>query len=406
MKINEWTLGLAAVGVVSMASVARADEVKLVPLNTALASTTISGYVDTSATWNPGTGNANPAPYAFNAGKQDGFNLDLVDLKISKPLDEGKFSAGYTAEFIFGPDAAAINGSSGASANIREAHVDLRVPIGNGLDFQVGRFGNIIGYESTTSYLNPNYTHSYAWTMEPTEHTGVLATYKINDMFTAQAGVANTLSTGPINGRNFSSAGGTTIESKKAIVSLLTVTAPDSWGFAKGSAFYVGFDHGPGPTPNFGAVHLADRNHLYLGATVNTPLKELTVGASWDSIWDNDVGGVDTGYTSDLNGYASYKLTDKATFSVRGEYVKGSALAYMDAGANGTAVNFADPWNKVLALTATFDYALWANVTSRLEARWDHAVDGSRPFGATNPTTFGGTKKNELMLAANLIYKF
>jgi len=43
-------------------------------------------------------------------------------------------------------------------------------------------------------------------------------------------------------------------------------------------------------------------------------------------------------------------------------------------------------------------------VTSRLEARWDHAADGSRPFGGT---TFGTpTKKNELMLAANLIYKF
>ena len=40
---------------------------------TALSATTISGYVDTSAVWNPGTGNANPAPYAFNGGKQDGF---------------------------------------------------------------------------------------------------------------------------------------------------------------------------------------------------------------------------------------------------------------------------------------------------------------------------------------------
>jgi len=26
----------------------------------------ISGYVDTSAHWNPGTGNANPPAYAFN----------------------------------------------------------------------------------------------------------------------------------------------------------------------------------------------------------------------------------------------------------------------------------------------------------------------------------------------------
>jgi len=411
MKINEWTLGLAAVGVVSMASVSRADEVKLVPLNTALASTTISGYVDTSATWNPGTGNANPAPYAFNAGKQDGFNLNLVDLKISKPLDEGKFSAGYTAEFIFGPDAGIITGSTGASANIREAHVDLRVPIGNGLDFQVGRFGNLIGYESTTSFLNPNYTRSYAWSLEPTEHTGVLATYKINDMFTAQAGVANTVSTGGINARNASGTGGTPIESKKAIVSLLTVTAPDSWGFMKGSAFYVGFDHGPGPNAGVGPfglpARLPDRNHLYLGATVNTPVKDLTFGAAWDSIWDTDVavgaGAVNAGYTSALAGYASYKLTDKATVSARGEYVHGNALDALD-GLPAPTDGEHGPWNKVLALTATFDYALWANVTSRLEARWDHAADGSTPFGGTIPGV--GTKKNELMLAANIIYKF
>jgi hypothetical protein len=61
---------------------------QLVPVQTALSATTISGYVDTSAVWNPGTGNANPAPYAFNAGKQDGFNLDSVDLRIEKGLDE------------------------------------------------------------------------------------------------------------------------------------------------------------------------------------------------------------------------------------------------------------------------------------------------------------------------------
>ncbi len=47
MKFNKWTLGLAAVGAVSMASAVRADEApKLVPLNTALSSTVISGYVD------------------------------------------------------------------------------------------------------------------------------------------------------------------------------------------------------------------------------------------------------------------------------------------------------------------------------------------------------------------------
>ncbi len=50
MKFNQWTLGLAAVGVISFASAARAEETA-VPLMTALSATTISGYVDTSLEW-------------------------------------------------------------------------------------------------------------------------------------------------------------------------------------------------------------------------------------------------------------------------------------------------------------------------------------------------------------------
>jgi hypothetical protein len=88
MKINKWTLGLAAVGLVSLAPAVNAQTASQqnTPLLTSLSATTISGYVDTSAVWNPGTGTANTAPYAFNAGKQNGFNLDAVDIKLAKPL--------------------------------------------------------------------------------------------------------------------------------------------------------------------------------------------------------------------------------------------------------------------------------------------------------------------------------
>ena len=53
MKFNKWTVGLAAVGAISLASAVRADE-KLVPLNTAVSSTVISGYVDVAAQYNMG----------------------------------------------------------------------------------------------------------------------------------------------------------------------------------------------------------------------------------------------------------------------------------------------------------------------------------------------------------------
>jgi hypothetical protein len=55
MKLNQWTLGLAAAGVISLASVAGAEEAPSQVL-TALSSTTLSGYVDTSAIYRPGTG--------------------------------------------------------------------------------------------------------------------------------------------------------------------------------------------------------------------------------------------------------------------------------------------------------------------------------------------------------------
>ena len=66
MKYHRWTVSLAALGFVTLGPAAHAEE-KANVLQTALASTTISGYVDTSAQWNFGTGNANVAPYKFNS---------------------------------------------------------------------------------------------------------------------------------------------------------------------------------------------------------------------------------------------------------------------------------------------------------------------------------------------------
>src|ERR1041385_1211599 len=94
MKFNQWTLGLAALGVVSLASAARAEE-KLSPIQAAMSSTTISGYVDTSAQWNPGTGTGDNFYKFGGASKADGFNLNVVQLTIAKALDEAEWASGY-----------------------------------------------------------------------------------------------------------------------------------------------------------------------------------------------------------------------------------------------------------------------------------------------------------------------
>jgi len=429
MKINKWTLGLAAVGLVSLASVARAEEAKTVPLLTALSATTISGYVDVSAVWNPGTGNANPAPYSFNGGtlgvggKQDGFNVNAISLTLAKPLEEGQWSSGYKVDLLYGPDAAAVNSGGGVLGNglngpIRQAYVQLRAPVGNGLDFKIGQFDNILGYESSDGYKNPNFTRSYGYTIEPTEHTGILAEYKVNDAISLTGGVANNVTTAFSNARNLSGTTGTapgryTIESKKAILAMVSLTAPESWGWIGGSSLYGAVDYGPGFGANNNNGIPSDKTQWYLGATLKTPLKALTVGFAYDIVQNLETGGIPvgglgplsgagTGYATTIAGYASWKITDKASLHGRVEYGHGTGFSGVFAQAAGTS-GFND--NKILALTGTFQYDLWQNVISRLEIRWDHSADGTAHFGGT---TIGSapSKKNDLMLAANFVYKF
>jgi hypothetical protein len=417
MKVNKWTLGLAAVGLVSLTPGLYAQTAAA---PAAMPATTISGYVDTSMVWNPGTGNANPAPYSFNAGKQDGFNLDSVDVKIAKPLDESQWAAGYTVELMYGPDSALS-----ADAPIRQAFVTMRTPtgVGNGIDWQLGQWDNLLGYESSDSYKDPNWTRSYGYSIEPTEHTGLLATYKASDEVTLQLGVANSVTTVPGNTRNASGgtfgAGTYTIESKKGLVSLLTLTAPDSWGSLKGSGLFVGLDYGPGNAFSHGPLgakggafangvppanaHPVDKTHLYVGTTIMTPVKGLSFGAAWDTVNNMDAGPVE-GYASTIAAYASYKATDKLTFNSRAEYAHGSAFDYLVQPSKAEEA-------KILAFTETIQYDLWANVISRLEVRWDTSADGSPMFGNTvanihSPTGFVASKNNDLMVAANVIYKF
>ncbi len=79
-----------------------------------------------------------------------------------------------------------------------------------------------------------------------------------------------------------------------------------------------------------------------------------------------------SGYANAANLYANYQANDKCSINGRAEY-------FTQSPANASPGLPA----KVFALTGTFEYDLWANVLSRIEFRWDHAADGSTPYGGT-----------------------
>ena len=391
MKINQWTLGLAAVGVVSLASAVNAEEAKMNAVQTALSSTTISGYVDTSVEWT--LGNKSPAGLAvqssipFRSGKEDGFNLNVVKLTIENAMDESEWASGYKADLLFGPDANGLATGSPTSGDfgfensdfaIKQAYIALRTPVGNGIDWKMGVFDTIIGYETFEAGNNPNFTRSWGYAVEPTQHTGLLGTYRINDNIAFAAGMANTLSAN-INDRAPLDANGGG-RWRKTVMASIAVTAPNDTGFLSGSSFYGGVVCGVNNVGSSYGSGTADQSNWYLGATLNTPVTGLKAGFAFDYV--NDLGGSQDTDAWVAGLYASFQATEKLSLHGRGEFGN---------------IKITGDNDKVLAgITATAQYDLWANVISRLELRWDQNYEED----ATGSDITG------LGVYANVIYKF
>ena len=380
-NINKWTLGLAAVGAVSMASAVRADDApKLSPLQTALSSTIISGYVDVAAQYNPGNqqgGATTPVTTFGQKGVVDGFSLNSVNIALDKALDESPWAAGYHIELNAGQDA--INGVSflpsgswsGADGGIgvRQAYVALRTPVGNGIDWKIGAFDGVTGYEANTGYANPNYSRSYGYAVNPASEVGLLGTYKISDEVSVMLGIANRAS-------GFTPS--PSVGSSKDYIAAVSFTAPDKAGFLKGS------------TLNFGTVQTFDNggvNNYSVNATLATPITGFKVGVSYDKVQNLQYEGGDGNI---FGVYATLQATDKLSYNLRGEYVDGKNLGffYVGSGNNG----------KGEEITATVEYDLWANVVTRAEFRWDHTETGNGYNSGFNESTY--------LLALNVVYKF
>jgi len=423
MKFNKWTMGLAAVGVVSLASAARADETKMSQLQTALTGTTLSGYVDTSAMWNLGTQNGGQLPpYTPNGVTGDGFNLNSIDITLDKPMDESPWASGYHVELMYGQDAVGGYSSGENTANIRQAYLALRTPVGNsGIDWKFGVWDSPIGYESSSDPLNPNFTRSYGWNLEPTTETGLLGTYKVNDMISFSAGVANSTSGNASNGNEYSydsyDNGYKPYETQKAYMGVVALTAPDSWGWMKGATLTAGVINADIGSAGGSYDYNNGKTWYYLGAVIPTPMTALKFGAAFDYVDYHNAGRPSYSYTDEyyyygygtnpsddnawaVGAYANYQANDKLSFNLRGEFYD----------ANGSGNNgYSSPapggssGHTFTELTGTVQYQLWANVVSRVELRWDNA--GTK---AWNESSSGQNHldRNVFLLALNLCYQF
>ena len=388
MKVNQWTMGLAAAGVISFAAVAQAEEKPTHQVLTAVSSTALSGYVSTSVGWTPGKAALAAGRHSFQK-PLDGFNLDVIDIKLSSALAEGEWASGYNVELWLGPDAAGFGHeiSAGSNIAIKNANVALNIPVGNGIQAKIGIFDTVVGYESANSVDNPNYSRSKGYSIEPTTHTGLLLSYKVADALSVNAGVANTL-----DGLGGLNTGSRLNNSQLTYLASASLTAPDSFGFLKGAVLTAGVVDGYNGVAGT-LASAPDQTLVYVGATLPTGIDKLTLGVAWDHL------NIDKSSTDQdaLAVYLSLKTCEKSSLNLRAEYnVQGFGTAPV---APATSV----PATEFLATTLTLDYKLWANVVSRVEYRWDHDLNGAN--GAATRVGSQGNN-NSHSFVAQIAYKF
>ena len=138
MKMNNgpW---LFAAGVVSLRLLLRPKK----PLRAdALAASTTRAVMGTSYTMADGGGDA----IAKANDAQRSIQFDVVSLP-SSAQGAGEYATGYTAGLWVGPHDQNDGQDADSELELTQANIDLRLPVGNGLDLKVGYAGTVVGYE-------------------------------------------------------------------------------------------------------------------------------------------------------------------------------------------------------------------------------------------------------------------
>src|SRR5258706_3255370 len=175
-----------------------------------LTKSTISGFVSGSYFYDTSTPPDNsPNGYLWNR-HHNSFTLNKLKITLASPPAEqngDQWSVGYRASLIFGEDSPLVDTGLGANGfgNIREAYVDVNVPVGTGLNVKVCQLISLLNFESgDVGAANPNFSQGNQWFFTGNgPSAGVQLGYVINDKVDVKARIQNGLYTGAVDNNGF-----------------------------------------------------------------------------------------------------------------------------------------------------------------------------------------------------------
>ena len=348
----------------------------------------IGGFVEGSYTYNFRAPNSGQNEGRAFDSEHNAARLNQLALQIGKNVDiatitkSGKWDWGFGVDMLWGADGRSIhsNGLTRYSTtshpinqyDLTQAYVDIAGPVGNGLVIRIGKFITPIGYEVISPVAtvlggggNNLFSHSYSFGFGiPFTHTGITATYKINDKMTVMAGITRgwEQSTRDVNG---------------AIDFLGNVT------YKPNDETTIAANVSVGPQA---AGNNSDYRYLVEAWASFVPAKSpLSYGVDAQFAWeDNAALSGSTAYWWGATGYVGYKLCDMATLNGRVELFRddgGSRLGVDGTYLEGTIGVTIKPMPKD---------KIGQNLIIRPELRGDWCNKGAFNGGASkSQATFG-----------------
>lgn len=136
------------------------------------------------------------------------FSLNQAGLILDNQADpaEGK-RWGFRFDLQFGQATETLQGNAANEPrpdiyrNVFQAYGTYVIPIGKGLEVDVGKFASALGYENNYTKDQVNYSRSFWFDFLPFYHMGARLNYKFNDKFAVNYWLVNgTQQTEPFNG--------------------------------------------------------------------------------------------------------------------------------------------------------------------------------------------------------------
>lgn len=340
----------------------------------------ISGHIDLSYTQLSGSGRfTSGVPNRVFDVERNSFNLQAIDFTVARLPKQGfgglvNLTAGKDANVIAAYDTSPNDGTTTGKKDdfdITQAFVQYAT---GPLSVMFGKYVTLAGAEVIKSPVNSNFSRSILFGYAiPFTHTGIRATYAVNDKLSLIAGANNGWDV--LKDTN----------SQKTAELGLTFAPNDILSFALSG--YSGTEQVAGPLDTakgrrniidaVATLALSDKFKLVLNYDVGTQRNAtLASGATGKAKWDG------------LAAYANYHFNDQWRLSLRGE-------TFNDK--DGYRTGVAQRWKEA---TLTVAYMPTKEIELRAEVRAD------RSNVASFLQTDGTAKRNQQSFGLEALYKF